>query len=449
MRHRRLAVWLFGWFWSGIYGPWGVIVLLAVHTAPIAYLSGLMALRRISQPTRHAARIHGAGLWSAFYVVTWPSIKPSLLAAAGLVFAYNLGDFGIPFELGVPVHFQTTTTQIYADLTMQMSGGLPSAVLLSLLLSIIALALTMASLQKQNHRQTLMTLNASPSLRQRTGKMPFIKRLVLLVFALYTIVCVVIPLISTILVSLTRAYGLTPAPWNWDIHGLVGVFEGDVGSAARNSVMLAAATTGIVCILGLVTSEVAHRSRAGRWINRIAWVPYALPGSVIGVALILSDSRVLYGTLFIILLAYVARFWGLADTIVQLREQVPSVQQRAVRVSGGSPAAMYRLGIWPYLASSVQSTFIMVFVSAVYELTISSLLYGPSSSTLAVVVMSANQAGDIKTTAAISVWMTCLMVVAMALLTWLPTRVKRRIPRTPDTIPSPSVHPFVESTLSD
>jgi iron(III) transport system permease protein len=404
------------WSWRGLFGWSGVVVLLGIHSAPLAYFASSGALSRVPGNLMHSSRIHGANCWTTFRLVVWPLLKPALLSSAILIFAFNLGDFGIPFELGIPGHFQTAATQVYADLTDETVNGFPSAVALSMLMVVTVMIVMIGSQRLHRNQVRSDVLRSHTRTVTATGKVSSLKKVAILGFYLFTFFSVFLPFLSTVLVALTKAYGLAPVPKNWDIQGILHVYTGDTGLAGIHSIFLSVCAAVAVTILGLVVAEITLHSRSGRWINLLASVPYALPGTVVGVAVILGFNRWFYGTSFIILLAYVTRFWGLSDTIVRVRGQVPANPLRAVRIFGASGWSAYRFGILPFLGPVVESVMILVFISAVYELTMSSLLYTPSSETLAVVVLNAEQAGDVRTMAVISVTMTLLIFGAV---TWL------------------------------
>lgn len=406
------------WAWSGIFGWSGVVVLLAIHSAPLAYFACSSALARVPRHLLNSSRVHGANPLTGFRFVVWPLLGPALLSGAVLIFAFDLGDFGIPFELGIPGHFQTAATQVYADLTTETTNGFPSAVLLSLLLVVIVLIVMLLSQGLQRPRVRSGVIRANHDTKGLAG-ISIAKKTALILLFVYTFLAVFLPFIATVLVALTRAYGLAPVPANWDLQGMLQVYTGSTGQALLHSVLWAVYAAILVAVFGLVLAEVSLHARAARFVNLLASVPYALPGTVVGVAVILAFNRWLYGTSLIILLAYVARFWGLSDTIVRVRPQVPVTPLRAARVFGAHAWSGYRFGVFPFLAPVVESAGILVFISAVYELTMSTLLYTPSTQTLAVVVLNAEQAGDVRTMAVISVSMTILIFAAVTLLNGL------------------------------
>lgn len=96
-----------------IYGGDGVILLLALHSYPIAYLLLTAALARIPAELEEAARASGAGSRRALVHITLPLLRPALVSSFILVTVSNLADFGIPALVGAPQRYETLATIAY------------------------------------------------------------------------------------------------------------------------------------------------------------------------------------------------------------------------------------------------------------------------------------------------------------------------------------------------
>jgi iron(III) transport system permease protein len=78
--------------------------------------------------------------------------------------------------------------------------------------------------------------------------------------------------------------------------------------------------------------------------------------------------------------------------------------------------ATLRHVVLPLLAPALLAAWLAVFIFAFHELTMSSLLYGPGSETLAVVILNLRQLGDVQVTAALAVVLTGVVFMAAAAL---------------------------------
>ncbi|MGA7272897.1 MAG: ABC transporter permease subunit, partial [Acidimicrobiia bacterium] len=132
---------LWGLSLPGLFGPTGIIIVLAINATPIAYLVTVAALRSRSEPDlERAALAHGARRRVMLMTVVLPLLAPALLGAAALVFVTAINAFGAPAFLGVPGGFSTVTARIYQDLARAARPeAFSRAVLLAVILVILAL----------------------------------------------------------------------------------------------------------------------------------------------------------------------------------------------------------------------------------------------------------------------------------------------------------------------
>ena len=88
----------------------------------------------------------------------------------------------------------------------------------------------------------------------------------------------------------------------------------------------------------------------------------------------------------------------------------------AARASGAGPLTAARTVVLRPLAPVLLGAWALCLLTALHELTMSSLLYGPGSETFAVVVLNSQELGRIGPTAALSVVLTAIVAVPAALL---------------------------------
>jgi iron(III) transport system permease protein len=103
-----------GSLWS-LYTPGGIILLLALFVLPIAYLTLVAGLSRLSKQAQEAAQLDGANLLQVWLFITLPLLRPSVAAAAALAFLGAWGNFGIPALLGIPGRYLTLPTLLYQE----------------------------------------------------------------------------------------------------------------------------------------------------------------------------------------------------------------------------------------------------------------------------------------------------------------------------------------------
>lgn len=403
-----LAARLAGIGLPGLYGPLGIVLVLSVEALPLGYLVIVAGMRVRAEPDlERAARASGADAVTTFRTIGLPILAPILLAAAGLVFVTTLNAFGVPAVLGTPAGFETITTRIYQDLAFSASDAAFSRVIgLAGLLVILA-----AGLVALADRAAPRGAGRPGGPAGSSGTLARAPRGAVAAAWLAVVLGVGIPLAALVLTALTRAVGLLPTPGNLTLANFAAAMDGHAVQALGNSLLLACATAvGAVALAfaGAAVSSRQSRTRLGSAVT----LGFAVPGSVLAVAVLLAYGPGLRDTLAIILLAYLAKLWALAQRpIASGFDRVPDELLATARVHGATAGAMVRTILAPLLAPVLGAAALLVFIFALHEVTISILLYGPRTATLAVVIMNLEQVGDPTVTSALAVLLTLLIAV--------------------------------------
>jgi iron(III) transport system permease protein len=246
----------------------------------------------------------------------------------------------------------------------------------------------------------------------------------------YLLLVVALPTLALSAASVTRAVGLPPTVSNWTLDNFRALMNATTADALQHSLELAATAAFLLVVLGALTA-LLERYRGGRLVGTMATLTFVIPGSTLAVGLLIAYHRWLDGTLTLILLAYLAKLWALAHRPISgALDRFPSDEWRSARTSGATPLVAART-IWlPSMAPALIGAWLLTFVTALHEVTMSSLLYSTQSQTLAVVVLNSQELGNIGQTAALSVLLTGLLLVP-ALATWGLLRMlgRRRVPR--------------------
>jgi len=405
---------IFGGALPGVYGAAGVVAVIAVHAVPLVYVAVAAGLASRAEPdVERAARLSGASGWVAFRTVTLPLLRPALTAGAALAFVTAVNAFGVPAMLGTPAGFATVTTRIYSDLVLAADpAAFSRVVVLAAGLVVLTLAVVGAADVRDGLRGSVAR-TAAPAggdVPEAGGRWPGA-----LAWA-YLAATTGVPLLALVLVSVTRAVGLPPVPANWTLAHFRTALDGLGGAALGRSLSLAIVAATVAVLLGGLLTVLRHR-RGGRSLGTVATLTFAVPGSALAVAMLLAYGRWFRDTLLLIVLAYLAKFWALAHRpIAGAADGVPPDLPRAARISGATPPVALRTVTVPLLRPAVAGAWLVVFLFGIHELTMSSLLYGPGSETLAVVILNLQQLGDITVTTALAVLLTGLVLAVAGLL---------------------------------
>lgn len=410
-----------------LQGPLGIILVMGVEAAPVAYLIVVAGLRSRAEPDlERAARVSGAGPLEAFRSVTLPLLRPVIAGAAAIAFVLSVTSFGVPAVLGIPAGFTTMTTRIYRDLAFSSDPeSFVRAVGLAVVLAVgAAFVISVADwlLERRRSQRSgvfggpLGEIGApatGPMEEGRTARRGRSRALAGGVLAWSVVgVVIVLPLVGLFLTALTRAPGLAPVPANWTLDNVAEVLEPRTLEALGNSVVLAgAAAAGVIALSALAV--MARRGSGAGLTGGLLGATFALPGSTLAVAVLLAYGVALRDTLLIILVAYLAKFWALGYRPVAAGlDAIPADAYRAARMSGAGAWTTTRTVVLPLLRPMIVAGGLIVFMFGLHEVTMSSLLYGPGSATLAVVVLNLQQLGDAGLTAALAVVLAVIVSVA-------------------------------------
>jgi len=392
---------------------WGIIVIEVVYYFPFVYMQVVSALERMDPTLEESARIAGARQWHVIRTITLPLTIPAISSGTLLVLITSLSNYGIPRMVGSSKNIFTLPTKI-VDLVNRAGGdfqGIREATALSVVLVIVvSIALfVQRKLLKAGRYDIIKGKSMRPTLiKLRAAKYP------LLVFSLVFLMLVVLaPLVIIVLVSLLRAYGLPFAMENFTFANYTKILVNNksVTDSIKNSLFLGF-SSGFICLfLGVMLSYVIYKvkPKGSGLLETLAVLPYSLPGTVMAIGCILAWSGAvfgitLYNSIWIILVAYIARYlsYTLKSCSASL-QQVHISLEDASRACGATHMESLSDVTLPLIKPAMISSFFLVFLPAMRELTTSVLLYGPNSRTLGVAIQNLRDNGYMTQAAALSV----------------------------------------------
>ncbi len=404
-----------------VYGPAGIIGVMMLYGYPIVFLASLGVLERMNPVLEEAGRMSRAGPWGVFWEITVPLMLPGLLAGALLLLMSLLGDFGIPAVIGFPARYYVLTTRIYETiLNFDQRDNLNLAAALSMWLVVIAAVLL--GLQRWLQRRDRFAVIGGQAGGASLVTLGRWRYPVACGLGAFVTVTVVLPLAAILVTSLIRAYGLPPGPGNLTLAHYAEVVTGvpKVPRALLNSLELAAGSATVILVvsvgLGYLLTRV--RLRASAVLDLVITIPYAIPGTVVALGMILAWLRPvpliglrLYDTFWIIFLAYLARFLAIGvRTVLAGLAQVQGTLEEAARISGAGPLRAFLEIVVPIIRPSLTAGWVLAFIPAVAELTLSILLFSLGNETLGVVIFGLNDEGKVTLTAALAFLVTMLLL---------------------------------------
>jgi len=344
-----------------VTGLGGTAVVLTLFTYPYVFLTTRASLISFDGTVIEAARTLNHDRWSAFRRVTLPQIAPGIAAGALLVALYTLSDFGTPQIMGYEVFTQRIFTEHNAN---RAYAALLSLLLLGMTVVILAVESRLGASSEGAHVSTGTSRSGTIALgRWRYPALAFT--------GLVAVLGLVVPLgiLGLWLFRSGTGYAAGGFPFHWQF--------------AANSVLVAGAAALAAVVLGLPVAYLAARGRS--WVaslpERATYVGYAMPGVVLGLALIflgLEYVPFLYQTIPLLVFAYVVRFIPQAIGIMESSIlQVDPSHVEASRSMGDRPLRAFRRVVLPQVSPGVLAGAALVFLTTIKELPATLMLSPP------------------------------------------------------------------------
>jgi len=394
-----------------IYTYGGIIAVETMYLFPFVFIQVAGALERMDPTLEESARISGADLFTITRKITIPLVAPSILSGALLIMLYSMAHFGTVAVLGIEAGIYNIPTLIYEKIH-QSAGSFNSirtgTVLATVLVITAALILWLQNRVLARGRYQII---AGKSFRPNEVKLRGLRTPMLAFCLAYIGFTIVLPTATIFMVGGLKTYGLPFAAENltWENYRYI-LFEWDLTrDAISNSISLGFAAAVITMFAGVIISYVIVKMKVrGKGVLEfLGMLPFSVPGSVIALGVILAWSGKygvnLYNTVWIILVAYIARYmaFSLKANSAAL-EQVHDSLVEAARASGATMWQALRDVVLPLVRPGMLAAFFLIFLPALRELTVSVLLYGPTTRTIGVAIYTLNEDGETVYSAALA-----------------------------------------------
>jgi iron(III) transport system permease protein len=408
-----------------IYTFTGIMAVETMYLFPFVFIQVCGALERMDPTLEESARISGASLFTITRKITIPLVRPSILSGALLIMLYSMAHFGTVAVLGIEAGIFNIPTLIYEKIH-QSAGSFNSirtgTVLATVLVITAALIMFIQSKVLSRGRYQII---AGKSFRPVETKLRAL-RMPLLVFCIaYIGFTIVLPTVTIFMVGGLKTYGLPFTAENLTLANYRYIlFDWKMTrDAIWNSVTLGLAAALITMFAGVMISYVIVKMKVrGKGIlELLGMLPFSVPGSVIALGVMLAWSGKfginIYNTVWIILVAYIARYmaFSLKANSAAL-EQVHDSLVEAARASGAGMGQALRDIVLPLVRPGMFAAFFLIFLPALRELTVSVLLYGPTTRTIGVAIYTLNEDGETVYSAALAGIALMIIVTAQTLI---------------------------------
>jgi iron(III) transport system permease protein len=406
-----------------IYTMTGMIWVDGLHYSPMAFLLMTAAFRSMDPALEEQAAMSGASVLQVARRITLKLAWPAALGSALILFVRSIESFEVPALLGLPVGIHVYTSSIYQAIHEYPSQiGLAAAYAVTLLLLTSLGIYAQSRLSRQGARFSTVT---GKGFRPRTIDLGRWRYLTAAIFILYFVIIVLLPFLVLVWSSLQKFYS---AP-SWAALSRVSLDSyravldyPNFGATVWNSLVLAVGSATTVMLVSAVISWIVVRTKMpGRWmLDNLASLPLVFPGLVLGLAIMVCYLTIdigIYGTLWIMFIAYVTRFlpYGMrynSASMLQIHKEL----EESAAMSGASWGLTFRRVVLPLLKPGLLAGWIYVMIVSIRELSSSILLYSPGSEVVSIMIWELWQNGQYVELSALGVMLIlalfCLVLVA-------------------------------------
>lgn len=416
-----------------IYSFWGIIwVHIASSSLYYPVILLLPFFRRMATSLEEAARMSGASQFTATWRIVFPLLIPGIISVMFLGFMRGLEVFEVELLLGLPARIYIYSTLIY-DFSREEPPLYSQAAALGLvfLLAMAVFAIFYHKFIRSRQFTTVTSQGLIPT-PIRLGRWRYLAATAC--FSFVTI-ALIVPGILLVVGSFQRRFGFFQQGSTFTLDHWYGVLGDPVFmSSVKNSLIIASVTALVtIFIYSLVAYGIVRiRSRITSLTDILVWLPWAVPGVLLSLAvfwMIMATPlrTILYGSLIGMILAFVIQRCPLSTQMLKAALlQVSQEMEESAQISGASWFTMYRRILIPIIAPTALTVGLINFISSMREVGTPALLYSFRTRPISILMLEYGIDGQFERAAVIGVLITFFILLIALVARRLGTAIDRR-----------------------
>ena len=400
-----------------IYSFGGVVWHMIQYSTPFLFLFIVDIFRAMDPSLEESSRMCGASSWRTFRSITLLLMTPALTNAFILSFIRGMENFESPLFFGTPAKITVVTTEIYNSIHHHATPDYQYATAISFLVMLLMFVMVFVQwrILRGRNFQTVTGKGYSPSV-VKLGRW----RWVTFGFCiLFFVVTVVLPVAQLFIGSFFKFFGFYQADMLTLEHYESVWNSSEIWRGFTNTMWLGLMGATATMALGSVVAYISVRThwRGRRLIDAMAWLPWMMPGMVLGIGFLWAFAMLpgpipIYGTIWALLLAYVALCTPVSVRVMSSAyAQLSYDLEECSRVHG----ATFMQTLWRILVALAWPSFavgwVLTFFGIMRELSASVLLYAVGSEVLSVVLMKLWANGQAEQVSVVGLFMMLLVIL--------------------------------------
>ena len=403
----------YGIDFPSIYGFAGILLVLTLKLYPFIYLYVAGAMKNIDSALIEAAESLGCSGIRKVVTIIVPLITPTILAGALMVFMNAMADFGTPMLIGEG--YNVMPVMIYSEFINEVGDQANFAAAIAALMVLITSTIFMLQKYVVNRKSfTMSSLRPLP-----VGELHGLRKVIVHLF-IYTLVALsMIPQLVVIYTSFLKTSGSIFVD-GYSLDSYRTIFD-SLGTAISNTYLFSTTAMIAIIFLGMTIAYLTTRKKS--WLTEIidtlSMFPYIIPGSVLGITLLLAfndEPLLLSGTAAIIIISLIIRRlpYTLRSSSAILYQLSPSMEEASISL-GASPLKTFFKITAVMMLPGVMSGAIISWITAINELSSSIILFTGATKTMSVAIYTEVIRASYGTAAALSTILTLTTITAMVI----------------------------------
>lgn len=420
-------------FQVNVFSLPGMAWVEGLHLSPIVFLLMVAAFRSMDPSLEESALMSGASRMTVIRKITLPLVRPAIVASVLVMTVRSLESFEVPALLGLQNGTYVFTSKIYFTLRNYPPDLSAAGALATGLLAIAVLGVWLSNRLGHGHKsfQTVTGKGFRPRPLELGRMRPVMGVGIVVYFTVTVLAPLAVLLYTSVLPFYQKPSGDAVRSFTFDNYVELAHMH-KATTALRNSLILGIGTATLVMAFMAVAAWIVVRSKIpGRQVvDQLSFTPLVIPGLVLGLALsfvYLRSPVPIYGTLFILLIAYCTRYlpYGMRYAVTSM-QQISGELEESAQVSGASWWQTFRRVLLPLMWPGLLAGWVYILVVSFRELSSTILLYSPGNEVLSILIFEQFEDGNFTVLSALGVVMVLTLAALVAVAYKLGAKVGLR-----------------------
>jgi iron(III) transport system permease protein len=401
-----------------IYSFWGIVWAHLGGTVAVKVMLLAPAFRNLDAALEESSRISGASGWHTFFHIIVPIMAPAILVTTILGIIRSLEAFEIELLLGTPIGLQVYSTKIHELVTWEPPQFAPAMALSTVSLGIL---LFMVALQRGYiARREYATVSGRGFSIRRThlGRWRYPAFAAILLFAL---IITVVPTVLLVAGTFMKLFGFFNIADPWTLDNWRATVNDPVLLRSLWNTLAIGLGSGVIGVLfySLIAYVIVKTRYRGRGLlDFLSWLPWSIPGILLGVALLWTFLQTkiflpIYGTIYLLMIAMIIKSMPLGTQLIKsVLLQLGNDLEEASKVCGGSWIDSFRRVIFPLIMPALITVGLVSFISAARDISTVVLLGSGKSRTLSLLMLDFAAGAEFEKATVVAVMIVGLVVGA-------------------------------------